>query len=226
MLSARTRCVPATRWLCAAIVSLFGALGSSGAVADSEFSDDDPPPYVHDHAAWTMSICPVLMSMTDLESGPGTDANSHIGLALTLSRKLSQVTLFDIGVQVTEALHTDDAVPVFQFKFGPKLMVREIQRDRFFVGIGGVFVAADTKGRGSRWGGGPTLSMGLDYAVSHSHCLYLDGTLGIAVLTKKPDQVPVPDPHNPPLPPDGPIHLDWENGAAWGQLALGLRFPL
>jgi hypothetical protein len=225
MISARFKDIPTTRWLCAVTALVLGAFGSNWAVAGSEFADDEPPPYVHEHAPWSISICPVLMSMTDLESASSRDATSQLGVAIAFSRRVSQVVLLDFGIQVSESHHTENAIPVLLLRFGPKFMVHAIQRDRFFVGVGGAVLAAGTKGGGGRWGGGPTLTMGLDYAVSHSNCLYLDGTVGLALLTTKHSSVAAPRPDDP-RPPDGSIHWDWENGAAWAQLALGLRFPL
>ncbi len=225
MVSAKFRNILPPRWLRGATALLLVAFGSNWAAAGSEFTDDEPLPYIHDHAHWTASIGPVLVSMTDWERGIPSDARSRYGIVAVLTRRVSRVTMLDFGLEITSGAGEGDRVPVYQFAFGPKFLMKSSQKDRFYGGFGGTMLASDTPGRGSRWGWGLHLSLGVDYAISKTNCLYIDGTFGEATLNDRPRRSSPPDSLGH-WPEGGDVLSGMENGVAWAQLTLGLRFPL
>lgn len=173
---------------------------------------DDMQPYCHDHHKWSICVSPLIYGILGVDDGGSSADGTEIGAAIRVDNSVSNSVALTAGLTAGTWKDDNERRSSYVMDLGPTFIAPWRQHDRLYIGIGLAVIGVDDKSKGVDWGAGPRISLGMDYSLTRSVCMMLEGTAGFAYLGGQRSH--------------GDVVSAIGNVAGWGRLSLGARFGL
>lgn len=171
---------------------------------------------------WSLSVRGGVIGSADVFSDHERDTRWDNALSAGLSHWAGPKTAFEIACVLSAASRGPLRLSMAQGKFRVLLYpsARLHQRDQLFFLVGAEFLVADDEEHAGRFGGGPEVGLGMDYAVGSASSVSLEAGIAYVGLAS----VNTTHVYSPPPPGFETVIRDRTSGGMIEYLMLGFRF--